>query len=171
MIIPELASDLGALEPLLRGTAWVAPTLVKARWAQTTVWMLDPHAVAAELQAFGPAADGWVETTDVALPWRTGQGWPTGTVLNAELASGARSLHVRQVDGRWACTTLHDLGPQAAPPPGADVTEGWQVERQQLQSDPIAPAWRYAVLLQALPDGELRELACRLLPLHENGAS
>lgn len=155
-----LLQDLAALERQVKGTAWQVPRLQACRMALHTERVNDAAAVARALKDFDPQAGGWVETSDRAVHWRSGQPWPAGAVLNAELAAGARSLHVREADDSWLCTSFDE-----APPKGcAGVLEGWVVERRLLgQVDP-ARYWRYRVLIQPADDGELREVAARLVP-------
>ncbi|EGJ09048.1 hypothetical protein [Rubrivivax benzoatilyticus] len=156
--------DLIELVRRLAGTPWRAPELAPARWACRTERLRDASAVAAALQRFDAEAAGWVETTATAQRWHAGQPWPAGTVLNAELAADRRSLHVREADGEWLCTTWHALEPKTEAEPGPDAPlRGWTLVREHCAVDTGEP-WRHEVLLVAEAGGALREVAARLLP-------
>ena len=96
------------------------------------------------MRAFG--GQGWVEWTDrvtshvEALPPQE-----LGHVLHAQWACGARSLHVRAVDGQWWLTTWTES------PDGED----WLVGRSCLASDPALGRLNYREVWQRGTDGSL----------------
>lgn len=167
-----LLEDLSSLAAALGASAWQTPSLRPARWILTSEWLDSPAQTCERLLSFDPAARGWLEFTDAALPWRAGQPLPAGMPLNGELAAGARSLQLRQCDGRWHCVTAHDLlasqdaqtfdAAISSQPPG-ELLDGWVLRREQLHAHPGSPPWIHDVLLQRKPDGRLQETAARLI--------
>lgn len=89
------------------GSPWLAPQVQACTLKVEAGWAATPAELLQRLRAFG--GEGWLETTDTLLVVPRGADIaPVAPVLNAELADGPRSLHVRQVNARWRLTWFEE---------------------------------------------------------------
>lgn len=91
------------------GASWRAPSLEACTLIVEARREVSATEVVRQLQAFG--GEGWVETTDQVLAVARGAApvLDAGTlVLDAELADGVRSLHVRHDNGCWRLAWIEE---------------------------------------------------------------
>ena len=136
---------------------WKVPGLSRCGLETSVKKLTTREDVWKELQEFlaRPGSKGWIETTDalLSLPGVDNPdmlAWP----LNAELAAGATSLHVRQIDGAWLATSLTEM---------SKGRTHWATDRQHLAADPALGQLLYRVYMLMDDDGALHDEAVRLI--------
>ncbi|WP_119156872.1 hypothetical protein [Caldimonas tepidiphila] len=107
--VPTLLEDLQRLQQAVERAQgpWLAPRVEACTLKTETGWASSAAEVMQRLRSFG--GEGWIETTaGLVLVTRGEAAEPAAPVLDAELADGARSLHVRQVNARWRLTWFEE---------------------------------------------------------------
>lgn len=156
----SLDNDLRALSAALDPAGpWRVPEIRPCRVTVQSSAMARADDVVSHLRSQLEQAAGWIETTECAVPWRHGDPWPPGVLLNAELADGTRSMQVREMNGAWTVTRIEEHARDDAVQGALPV---WAVRRVQLNVDPDGPPWHHRLYLRE--DGDrLRGFASRLL--------
>lgn len=109
--VQALLQDVKRLREAAGSTSvpWRVPILEACALIVETRQEASAMEVVRQLQAFG--GEGWIETTDQVLVVARGAApaLDAGTlVLDAEVADGARSLHVRHDNGHWQLAWIEE---------------------------------------------------------------
>ena len=151
---------------------WLKPKFEPVALKRTSETLQDPATVRQRIESFvaaGAAREvkGWIETADRPLLVMPGKHCAIDSpVLNAELVepAAARSLHVRQLDGRWLLLELAVAAADGQP---------FLADRiSMVCADPDVGYLIYQRFWQAQDDGQLILIAARLanIALHPDKA-